>query len=634
MGANLTPARDGATFRVWAPGAKDVFVSGSFTGWTNVDAGRLLKDADGYWAGFVPGVKAGDPYKYYVVGDGSSGYKRDPYARDLSTSPAYPLSNCLAVDPSAYRWHDAGWRTPEFSDMIVYQLHVGTFFGPDREHRVAKFLDVLDRIDHLTALGVTAIEPLPIAEYSAPRSLGYDGSDLFSPEMEYYVAPSDLGSYLAKVNALLSRKGHPPIPRSQLEVPCHQLKVMIDVAHLYGLAVILDVVYNHAGSSIEGQDESLWFFDRQKNGNKNNSLYFTNQDNAGPIFAFWKREVRQFLIDNASFFVREYHVDGFRYDYASVIVSSSGQGWLFCQDLTDTVRATNRRDFQIAEYWPVDPYVVRDRGGGGAGFDASWHDGLRESVRGAIAQATAGRDARIDLDAIARNLYAPGYPAWWKAVAYVESHDEVLDQPDRHDRIPTLADPSNHWSWYARSRSRFAMGLIMTAPSIPMIFMGQEFLEDKRWSDNPEYFKDTLIWWDGLQSSQKPMVDFFRFTQELIALRRRLLGLRGEGLNVFHVHNDNRILAFQRWVQGIGRDAVVVASLNESTYYGYQLGFPGGGRWLEVFNSDVYDNWFNPIAAGNGGGISADGPPLHGLPSSAWITIPANGVLVFARDNG
>ena len=103
MGANLTPARDGATFRVWAPGAKDVFVTGSFTGWTNVDAGRLVKDAGGYWAGFVPGVKAGDPYKFYIIGNGSSGYKRDPYARDLSTSPAYPLSNCLVVDPSAYR---------------------------------------------------------------------------------------------------------------------------------------------------------------------------------------------------------------------------------------------------------------------------------------------------------------------------------------------------------------------------------------------------------------------------------------------------------------------------------------------------------------------------------------------------
>jgi 1,4-alpha-glucan branching enzyme len=166
------------------------------------------------------------------------------------------------------------------------------------------------------------------------------------------------------------------------------------------------------------------------------------------------------------------------------------------------------------------------------------------------------------------------------------------------------------------------------------LFMGQEFLEDKQWSDNPGFFKDTLIWWDGLQAGQKPMGDFLRFSQELIALRKRLPGLRGGGLNVFHVHNDNRVLAFQRWAEGIGRDVVVVVSLNESTYYGYQIGFPGGGRWLEVFNSDVYDNWVNPITAGNGGGVFADGPPMHGLPNSAGVVIPANGLVVFARDNG
>jgi 1,4-alpha-glucan branching enzyme len=634
MGANLTSAADGVTFRVWAPTAKDVFVSGDFNGWTQTDANRLIKNVDGYWTGFVPGVKADEPYKFYIVGNGSSGYKRDPYARDLSTAPPYPKSNCLVRDPAAYVWHDQGWQTPNLSDLVIYQFHVGTFFGPTRETRVAKFLDVLDRIDYLVALGVNAIEPLPVSEYSSPRSLGYDGSDLFAPEMEYYVDPPELDAYLAKVNALLARRGQSPMPKDQLAVPCHQLKALIDVCHLFGLAVIFDVVYNHAGSGIEGQDESLYFFDREVPGDKNNSLYFTDQDNAGPIFAFWKQEVRQFLIDNATFFVHEYHVDGFRYDYTSVIVSSSGSGWGFCQDLTDTVRAANVRDFQVAEYWPVDAYVPRDRGQGGAGFDATWHDGLRESIRTAIGQATGGRDAQVNLDAIANNLYPPGYPSWWRAVAYIESHDEVYDQPDRHPRVPSLADPSNHWSWYARSRSRVGLGLILTAPSIPMVFMGQEFLEDKQWSDNPEFFQDTLIWWDGVQAGQKPMVDFLRFTQELIALRRRLPGLRGGGTNVFHIHNGNRVLAFQRWVEGVGRDVVVVASLNESTFYGYQLGFPGGDRWLEVFNSDIYDNWVNPIVAGNGGSVYADGPPMHGLPNSAGVVIPANGLLVFARDSG
>ena len=120
----------------------------------------------------------------------------------------------------------------------------------------------------------------------------------------------------------------------------------------------------------------------------------------------------------------------------------------------------------------------------------------------------------------------------------------------------------------------------------------------------------------------------------LISLRRRQPGLRGEGINVFHVHNDNRVIAYQRWVEGSGRDVVVVVSLNEWTFRGYQLGFPGPGRWLEVFNSDVYDNWVNPIVAGNGGGINADGGPMHGLPSSASVVIPANGFVVFARDSG
>jgi 1,4-alpha-glucan branching enzyme len=110
--------------------------------------------------------------------------------------------------------------------------------------------------------------------------------------------------------------------------------------------------------------------------------------------------------------------------------------------------------------------------------------------------------------------------------------------------------------------------------------------------------------------------------------------LRGEGLNVFHVHNLNRVLAFQRWVEGAGRDVVVVANLNESTFWSYELGFPGPGHWLEVFNSDVYDNWVNPLVAGNGGAVWANGGPLHGLPASASIVIPANSILVFARDQG
>ena len=134
--------------------------------------------------------------------------------------------------------------------------------------------------------------------------------------------------------------------------------------------------------------------------------------------------------------------------------------------------------------------------------------------------------------------------------------------------------------------------------------------------------------------TDKSMQDHSRFTRELIGLRRHQPALRAEAINVFHVHDGNRVIAFQRWVVGSGRDVVVVASLNESTYWSYAVGFPGPGLRLEVFNSDVYDNWVNPIVAGNGSGVNADGPPMHGLPCSANIVIPANGFVAFARDRG
>jgi 1,4-alpha-glucan branching enzyme len=634
MGANLIA--DGATFRVWAPRAQDVHVVGSFGGaarWAPDAANRLLADARGYWAGFLPGVRDGDEYKFWIRGAGSAGMKRDPYARELTFDPPYPICNCVVRDPDTWPWHDAGWRPPRFDDLVVYQLHVGTFYGPDRASRVAKLLDVLDRLDYLAALGVNAIEPLPVVEFSSPRSLGYDGSDLFSPEMDYAVPPAELAPYLARVNALLARAGQPPVTAAQLAPQPNQLKALVDLCHLRGIAVILDVVYNHAGFQIGGQDESLWFFDRAAGSDPNDSLYFTDRTHTGPVFALWKQEVRQFLIDNAAFFAREHHVDGFRYDQVSVLVAeNAANGWGFCQHLTDTLRAADATAVQVAEYWPVDPWVPKPRVQGGAGFDASWHDGLRQAIRGAVAQAAGGGDARVDMGAIARALRAAELAAAWRAVQYVESHDEV--KTDRAPRIARLADRRDARSWYARSRARVATALLLTAPGIPMLFMGQEFLEDKPWSDNPDFERHTLLWWEGLEGGDRAMADHLRFTQELIALRRRHPALRGEGVNAFHVNDAARVLAFHRWLEGAGRDVVVVASLGERTQSDYALGLPASGRWIEVFNSDVYDHWVNPWLAGNGGGVVADGPGLHGLPASARIVIPANTVVVLALDAG
>lgn len=629
MGANLVDG--GATFRVWAPRAREVYVCGDFNSGRRDASSLLLKNADGRWTGFMVGAKDGQKYKFYVVGEGSEGPKRDPYARDLTN--VWPNPDCILRSAATFPWQDRNWRTPDFRDLIVYQFHVGTFYGPNRESRVAKFLDVVDRIEYLADLGVNAIEPLPIVEYSTPRSMGYNGSDLFSPEMDYEVGDAELDRYLALVNRLLIQKGKSALSREVLAIGINQLKALVDICHHYGIAVILDVVYNHASGDVKGDAESIYFFDRAAGTNPNDSLYFTNEDHTGPVFAFKPSEVRQFLIDNAKFFVDEYHVDGFRYDQVTIIDrQSQGFGWGFCQDLNATLNHQDASAINIAEYWGPEPAVVRPQQDGGAGFHAGWHDGLRRAIRGVIGQATGGQDAGVDWQPVVDQLRAPGFRDAWRAVQCVESHDEVYR--GRAPRIPALAaGNSDTRTWYARSRSRVATGLVLTAPGIPMLFMGQEFYEDKRWADDLANHPGTLLFWDGL-SNDKTMIDFHRFTRELIWLRRKHPALRGEGIRPVLMENGPRVVAYQRWVEGVGRDVVVVASLNERTLYGFQIPMPAPGQWFEVFNSDVYENWVNPAASGNGGSVQANGPALNGLNHSAYVTVPANSILVFARDRG
>jgi 1,4-alpha-glucan branching enzyme len=628
MGANIVPDHSGATFRCWAPRAKKVAVRGEFNNWGATDDGLLHQDG-AYWSGFVPGARDGQQYKFYVVGDGSEGYKRDPYARELTRDPAYPFCNCILQDPRLWTWRDGGYHPPGFNDLIIYQLHVGVYNGPNRTTRVAKFLDVLGKLDYLVTLGINAVLLLPIVEVANGRSLGYEGFDIYSPEMDYGAAAgAELQAYLGFVNGLRGRSGLPTLSEAELELPGDQLKAFVEICHLNGLAVLLDVVYNHAGGQMKGQSESIWMFDRPVWTNDNDSLYFTPQDHAGPVWAIWKKEVRQYLIDNAVFFLQEYHVDGFRFDQASVIVqSSANDGWRFCQDLTSSIRYIKPSAINIAEYWSVDPYVVRFREHGGAGFDACWHDGLRHSLRDAVSAASGGGQAQINLAAVASNLWAPNFLNAWRAVQYVESHDEVYR--DRGQRVPKLADGSNGRSWYARSRSRVVNSILMLAPGIPMVFMGQSFLEDKQWADDPGYYPGLLLWWDGLDYGKDPhMGRFHRFMEELIRLRRGEPALRSETLSVLHVREDTRVLAFHRWLPDVGRDVVVVASLNDNTFSSYDLPWPGSGGWREVFNSDAYDDY---PANGNGGGITADATPREGQPATARILIPSNSVLPFTR---
>jgi 1,4-alpha-glucan branching enzyme len=635
LGAFLL-AGQGATFVLWAPAAREVRLlwgySRSASGaWEPGKTTPLLGMDQGRWGAFLPGLKASERYMFYVVGpeDGTQGLKRDPYARELTEDPMWPECQCILTDPGAFPWHDRAWKPPYFHELVIYQFHMGTWNIPlGRNH--GGFLDAIEKLPYLKDLGINAVQPLPIGEFPTEFSLGYNNVDLFSPETDYGVPSSDpeLAGYLGRINALLTAADATQSPYAPQDIrgTANQFRMFVDMCHVHGIAVLLDVVYNHAGGDFG--DRSLYFLDQRRFTSQNDSLYFTDRGWAGGLaFALWNDSVTQFLIDNARYFLVECHCDGLRYDEVSVIKELGGEsGWRFCQYVTETCRFLKPQAIHLAEHWPVEQAVVNPPSAGGAGFDVCLNDGLRNAVRGALAQAASGRGAFVDMGRIARELANPALNDKWRAVQSIEDHDIVRE--GREPRVPRLADPSDSRSWYARSRSRAAMGLVLTAPGIPHVFMGQEFLEDKPWSDYPP--SGNLIWWGGLEYD-KAMIDFLRFTRELLALRRQLPGLTGFGMNVIQVHDDNRIVAFQRWVPGRGQDVVVVASLSESTYRGYALGFPGSGYWREAFNSDVYDNWVNPWGAGNGGGVHADGGPMHGLPASASLVIPANGILVFAK---
>ena len=623
MGANLIA--DGATFRVWAPNALSVHVIGEFNGRLRNDASLLTKDGNGHWLGFIRGVRDRQRYLFYIVGTGSEGPKRDPYARELVTP--FP-SDCLVRQPE-FPWHDTGYVTPQFQNFVLYQLHTGTFFTPNLPRKGGTFLDVARKIPHLSELGVTAIQLLPIQEFQTQFSLGYNGTDYFSPEMDFGVEEPDLDPYLDHANALLLDKGLRPYTAADLRGEMNQLKALIDLCHVHGLAVVLDLVYNHAGGDFG--DESMYFLDRQPaSGGNGNSLYFTDRGHAGGlVFDFGKNEVRDFLIQNARFFLNEYRVDGFRYDQVSVIDHDGApNGWRFCQNLTSTLHAHRPAALNKAEYWNVNPYIVKAPQEG-AGFDTSLTDGLRIAVRDAIANASAPDERPLNMTGMGRSLWPDGFAEHWRFVQGPENHDIVYQE--REMRVARLGDPGDPRSWYGRSRARVATGIGLTSPGIPMLFMGQEFLEDKQWSDNFEFHKDLLLYWAGLDSGDKQMLDHLRFTRELLALRWREPGLRGQGFRVVHADDRNRVLAFHRWVEGEGRDVMVTVHLSTFHRFDYRIGFPGGGEWREAFNSDVYENWVNPGVAGNGGRVWADGVGMHGFEHSAALTLPANSVLVFAR---
>lgn len=432
-GATLHP--DGAVlFSVWAPRARRVAVRLCRS--RSPETVELEPGSNGVYAGAFRNVEPGTDYQYLLDGRRE---RPDPVSR---FRPAGVHGPTRIVDPGAYRWSDQDWRGRELADLAIYELHIGTFTPGGTFEAAAEKLPVLRR------LGVTAIELMPVAEFPGGRNWGYDGVSLYAPQSSY---------------------GGPD-----------GLKRLVDAAHGEGIAVILDVVYNHLGP--EGNylgDFGPYFSDRHR------TLWGEGWNLDGPE----SDQVRRYLVANAVYWVSEFHLDGLRLDAADKIVDLSALHFL--EEVVAAVhgqaRSLGRRVNMIAESDANDPRFIRSRDLGGYGFDAQWADDFHHAVH---AQLTGERQGYFQdfggLGPIAKALaerfvndgrYSPyrrrryGRPAADlpadRFVVCVQNHDQVGNRA-RGERLSVLVSPD---------ALRLAAAILLLSPYVPLLFMGEEYGE-------------------------------------------------------------------------------------------------------------------------------------------------------------
>lgn len=586
------PHKTGCQFAVWAPHAVEVFVVGSFNHW-DPGAHRLTRDDQGTWSGDVPGATSGDEYRFRIVTDGEEHVRLDPYARRVTNS------NGNAVIPHLPAPAESQQFTPvAHNEMVIYEMHIGTFGKKTATPGPGNLEGAIERLEYLKELGVNAVEVMPMAEFPGGFSWGYNPSLIFAVE-------SDYGS-----------------PRT--------FRKFVDEAHRLGIAVIVDIVYNHFGPG----DLDLWQFDGW-NENGKGGIYFYNDWRALTPWGetrpdYGRKEVREYLRDNALMWILDYGVDGLRWDGTAYIRNVHGHdndagsdlpdGWSLMQWINSETRKARPASFSIAEDMKGNPLLVKADKDGGAGFDIQWDAAYVHSIRAALCAADdASRDMYAVRDAILRRYFLDAF----ERVVYTESHDEVSNGKAR---VPEEVDPGEASSWAARKKSTLGAALLFTSPGIPMIFQGQEFLEDDWFHD-----EDPLDW-----SKKERFAGIFRLYQDLIRLRLNreghTRGLCGQEVSVYHVNNDCKIVAYHRWESGGPGDSVIaVANLSTKPQLGYQIGFPSEGEWLVRFNSDSksYDNEFGGQGPAT---VHASGAGLDELPCKGALDIAPYSAIILSQN--
>ncbi len=602
VGMGALPHESGVAFRVWAPHAEAVFVTGSFNDWSS-DADPMTREGEGYWYGDLSSAAVGDEYRYRIVNGDQELRRIDPYARQVTSS----VGNAVVHEPH-FDWDGDDFHLPPVNELVIYEMHLGTFHDDD-DGKTDKFSEAIQKLDYLKRLGVNVIEVMPLAEFAGDLSWGYNPACVFAVENSY---------------------GGPT-----------GFKRFVQAAHRAGMGVILDVVYNHFGPG----DLDLWQFDGWSE-NGQGGIYFYNDWHAETPWGatrpdYGRKEVRQFIRDNALMWLEDYHVDGLRLDMTVYMrsVRADGDpgcdlpdGWSLFQWINREVKQRYPGRITIAEDLHNDDRLTKPVDQDGAGFTAQWGARFVHPIRATV---ITPNDEQRSLDSVrgALSAFYNGDP--FQRVIYSESHDEIANGKSR---VASEIDPQNPDSWAAQKRTTLAAALVLTAPGIPMLFQGQEFLEDG-------WFQDSVpLDWD----KSEEFSGLVRMYRDLIHLRLNrsysTRGLTGSGLNTFHENQADNVMAYHRWHQGgPGDDVVVVVNLSHLAHENYTLGFPAPGTWRLRLNSDWngYSRAFgnqacSDVIAGieqHDDAPNANAIERDGFPAVGTISIGSYSVLVFSQDS-
>ncbi|HUA37708.1 MAG TPA: alpha-amylase family glycosyl hydrolase [Candidatus Sulfopaludibacter sp.] len=594
-GWGSTPYQDasgtGVTFRVWAPNAASVTTPGAFNGWST-SATPLVNELSnglptGVWSADVPGATAGQQYKYYITYNGSSNYKHDPRSRWVVNAGGGSGNNDIIYDPTAFNWNGDDFTNPPLQDLFIYELHMGTFPSSTVPSRLVA---ATNKLDYLKYLGVNAVELMPIMEFgNSGNSWGYDPAQLFAVDNAQYGGPD-------------------------------ALKTFVQACHARGIAVLLDVVHNHYGPNLL----DMWNFDGwagsnsvggggiyffQSNFNLQNTPYGATRPNVS------SNQVANFISDNIAMWLSECHVDGFRWD--SVYTLTHGNDGTYIPTAGNLVTAINAMihtnytgKISIAE----DVYNTW-------GFDSSWDTGYPYNFTPVLTNMS---DASRNMSTIANDVQynvSYGGTASFLRVAYLESHDVVGDlNGSTHVRLPTAIDPVTPNSYRARKLSTLGAAITLTAPGIPMIFQGQEMLE------NQQFDSGRNVDW----SKTNTYSYIVQFYHDLINARRNLQGLtpglEGDRCTMLAVDNVNKLVAFNRWNSANpSLSAVVVGNFTSNTLNNYSLTFPSAGNWYVQLNSD--STTYGP----DYGNIGSSVVTASGSPATGNVTIGPYSALILSQ---